>query len=329
MAIVVKHSGNAAPALVGAYGGGQGKRQAEDARQAAAIAAAAKQAEEQRQFQAREAYLSRQQQTRLSREAFGERRTAAQQEMDFRRESQASTQDFQREMDQTRSDLITGRDEQHRDWAVEDREFETLRRRDDIEWGYTAKTKAESETLANALHEIDTADYLTDAERGPARKEALQRFAGLQMTPRIAEVGGWKQGEIREQGGLILSMGKDGEIQKLGESKKSGTGAVMDREQHAKLWDAATKIAQGDSETPVGPDKIQKVLDAMDADYRRRTSGEASPAETEPQASGSQFETLQEFIEAFKDDPSNKEKRPPTFQEISIAKQKKVYRRAR
>lgn len=50
MAIVVKHSGNATPVLYGAYGSGQGKRRAEDSRQAMDIVARANEASRQRGF---------------------------------------------------------------------------------------------------------------------------------------------------------------------------------------------------------------------------------------------------------------------------------------
>lgn len=154
MAILVKHSGNAAPALVGAFGGGQGKRQAEDSRQALDLI----DREKSRQAASLESARNRAHQEAMAAREARERRKAIEEGREWELE----------------------REKRMREYGMEDREAEQQARRDDFEWQLTTKQKMELNRIADAEAAMEVNPDVSDPEKKEYRRMFAELKAGFQ-----------------------------------------------------------------------------------------------------------------------------------------------------
>lgn len=223
MAIVVKHSGNAAPTLVGAYGAGQGKRQAEDAKQMLDIASRAEEAAKQRRFAWQQAEAQRSFQRRESRMA--RRHDALQREIDRGWRSDEAALADERATERMRlghefgvEDMYTQADLRE-GMAVSDQ----MRRRDDIEWNYSTKQRQDFQRTFDALAEAQASNDFTDDEMKELRRQAYSKLAGVGPLPSIRERSPYPEGQgigqtwTSDVGNFLLTRNSKGEISKLGE----------------------------------------------------------------------------------------------------------------
>jgi hypothetical protein len=259
MGIVVKHSGNAAPVLYGAYGGGQGKRRAEDARQAADHIARATEAGRQRAFAHQQAIKQFRRQQILNKQArkhedarlaadrkWREEQAAA--ERDFRAHEAGLQRDWQQQHMLDQHDLNMERGEAEFNFRDQLADNEQQRRRDDIEWGYTAKQRQDFDRMFDALEEARESGDFTGEEMGELTRQAYAKLAGLQPVPRLKEKSPYPEGQQPGQvwesddGTMLLSRDDKGNVRKVGETNRKPT--FNDR-------NAAWKMALEMAEEPV------------------------------------------------------------------------------
>ena len=212
MAIVVKHSGNAAPTLVGAYGAGQGKRQAEDAKQMLDIASRAEEAAKQRWFAWQQAEAQRSFQRRESRVA--RRHDALQREIDrgWRSDEAALADERATERMRLRHELREGM-----------ADSDQMRRRDDIEWNYSTKQRQDFQRTFDALAAAQADKEFTDDEMKELRRQAYSKLAGVGPLPSIRERSPYPEGQgigqtwTSDDGNFLFTRDDKGNIKKLGE----------------------------------------------------------------------------------------------------------------
>lgn len=170
MAIVIKHSGNASSTLVGAYGGGQGQRQAQDARQAMDLA----DRERSRAVAARQAQLSRQHQAAMAAQEARRQQKAIEEARQF----QIGREELRHEWDVETRDAMTAQ-------RFDEMAFQSQQRRDDFVFQLTTQQKAELDKLANAEAEVMASSDYSDEEKKVLRKEFAMKRAGLQPVERL------------------------------------------------------------------------------------------------------------------------------------------------
>jgi hypothetical protein len=256
MGIVVKHSGNAAPVLYGAYGGGQGKRRAEDARQAADHIARATEAGRQRAFAHQQAIKQFRRQQILNKQArkhedarlaadrkWREEQAAA--ERDFRAHEAGLQRDWQQQHMLDQHDLNMERGEAEFNFRDQLADNEQQRRRDDIEWGYTAKQRQDFDRMFDALEEARESGDFTGEEMGELTRQAYAKLAGLQPVPRLKEKSPYPEGQQPGQvwesddGTMLLSRDDKGNVRKVGEINRKPTHADKNA-----AWKMAMEMAQ-------------------------------------------------------------------------------------
>jgi hypothetical protein len=192
MAIVVKSGGNAAPALVGAYGGGQGKRWSEDARQQAALIAARDAQNKTLDAQQRENKLSR---------AFTLERDEAGQERSL-------------ETMRLAADLREGT-----------ADADQMRRREDVEWAYSTKQRQEFDDLARSYDEAVNSGEFTPDELKEIKRQVIAKQAGIAPLPKLKKESPYPEGQdvgqvwqAPDSPGVTLTRDKEGNVKKLYES---------------------------------------------------------------------------------------------------------------
>lgn len=251
MAIVVKHSGNAAPLVVAAYGGGQGKRWAEDGRQAAAYVGQEKIAAGARATQARQAELNRQQQANQAKVA----RKAAERQAALNRQHQAKQAKVAREAAERQAaiDRDLKKDQFDRELEVRDKQAEQERvhqeemadkafqraqdrdrdlsdqRRDDLDYELSARQRSEFNKLSESYDEAAKSGLYDEEELGELKRQIFAKQAGIQPIPRMKEASPWPEGQgvgevwESDDGKLMLSRNKDGDVKRIAETNSQPT----------------------------------------------------------------------------------------------------------
>lgn len=192
MAIVVKSGGNPAPALVGAYGAGMGKRRAEDERQQAQLAAAKEAQQRSIAAQQQESALSRE--FTLGRDVAGQARAL--------------------ETMQTAADLREGA-----------AESEQLRRREDVEWTYTAQQRQKFDEMSRSYDEAVNSGEFSPDELKEVKRQVLAKQAGIAPLPKLKTQSPYQPGQdvgqvwqAPDSPGVTLTRDKEGNVKKLYES---------------------------------------------------------------------------------------------------------------
>jgi hypothetical protein len=250
MAIVVKHGGNPAPALVGAYGAGIGKRQAEDARQQAQLAAAEEAQRKSLEAQQREAALNRE--FTLGRDEAGQERSL--------------------ETMRLSADLREG-----------SAEADQLRRREDVEWGYTARQRQEFEDMARSYDEAVNSGEFSADELKEVKRQVLAKQAGIKPLPKLKKESPYPEGQdvgqvwqAPDSPGVTLTRDKEGNVKKLYES---GVGApsVADVAKIAQtVTDSlTTEDAKGGKKSPK-PEDVEAGVKRILEMHKRLTGGAAA-----------------------------------------------------
>jgi hypothetical protein len=328
MAIVVKHSGNAAPVLYGAYGSGQGKRRAEDSRQAMDIVARANEASRQRAF----AYLQSVRDFKQRRMLEDERRKFedAKRKEDFAFRAEQAGKD--REWRSNEADLhrqwqdeqfLNRADYKHElrlaeqkdaQWRQEDLAIsEQERRRDDIEWNYTTKQRQDYNRMFDLLEAAREDRIFTDDEFEEVKQQAYKKLLGLEPVPVIKKRSPFPEGQQPGQtwesadGNFLLTRDDKGNIKKLGELNQRPS--FQDRNAAFKL---AMEMAQeevldskgkGTGEFRTNPKKVKKLVQEIlgTQDY-----GGADPVAVQRYGVG--YDDDEEDAEV--DDSTDKNKKP-------------------
>lgn len=189
MPILVKHSGNAAPALVGAYGGGAGKRQAEDARTQAELQSRATEANKGRDFAAQQADLSRK---------FAAGETDA---------GQA---------------FAAGEAAKNRDFSANQADLNQQRQQQNIEFGYSAQQRAEFNKMTEALAAAEASGDFTPDELSEMRRQVQAKQAGMAPLPRLKKLSGRPEGQDAgdvwsDKGALMTFDAQKGMVVRLGD----------------------------------------------------------------------------------------------------------------
>lgn len=223
MAIVVKHSGNAAPTLVGAYGAGQGKRQAEDAKQMLDIASRAEEAAKQRWFAWQQAEAQRSFQRRESRVA--RRHDALQREIDRGWRSDEAALADERATERMRLRHEFGVEDMHTRADLREgmADSDQMRRRDDIEWSYTTKQRQDLQRMFDALEAAREDRIFDDDEFEEVKQQAYKKLLGLEPVPNIKKRSPYPEGQgigqtwTSDDGNFLFTRDDKGNIKKLGE----------------------------------------------------------------------------------------------------------------
>jgi len=293
MPILVKHSGNMAPTAYGAFGGGRGKREAEESAealrrkqqkdlQARALAAQAAESERQRQFAAQQAEDSRDwtsDQNKQSRDAQAE-------QADLTRKQQLAlhtdSQDFAREEGglnrdaaSTAAKIAADRARQNIDYAGERAlEFEDERARQTYNRGV--------EGIKADLEE----GRLTQEEADEAFNQLRQHSLGLDRykkspKPKPREEGR-NVGDSWTADGYLWTRDEKGIPKKIGEDR-----TVKTPKDRVDAYKVAVEMKKGDKEGGIAPDKRpigQIVEEILSGTGEAAVDAEVEPEETEPAA---------------------------------------------
>ena len=246
MAIVVKHSGNAAPALVGAYGGGQGKRQAEDAKQRLSIAARAEEAVRQQNFAERQAMLSRRQQRQESSKQMDY--TAAQRELDRTWRSNESVLGDERATERAKLGADLGDESRADQFSLRNQLADLNQDRDQekFTWEYSEKQRREVEQITAGLDEFKK--IASPEEYADAEKQAALQMAGITPDPKLKKPDSITAEQALQQiytdpeTGTRFIMDKDGRPKKFADSPKPPRADPSD---YVKAYESAIKMSTG------------------------------------------------------------------------------------
>jgi hypothetical protein len=250
MAIVVKSGGNPAPALVGAYAGGMGKRRAEDERQQAALIAA-KEAQQR-------SIAAQQQESALSR-TFASDQADANREFTLGRDEAGYLQADATQ--QTAADL-------REQAAVSDQ----LRRREDVEYTYTTEQKRKDAQYREALASVQT-----DEDMRPSEKlAAIQQLEAIRRN--IKPIANWTQKQITPEerlktstttlpNGAVIGFKPDGSPFKLMDSPESKQAESKAKDREAALKQATDELndasSKGDGTRPTMDAKITRAMEIL------------------------------------------------------------------
>jgi len=129
----------------------------------------------------------------------------------------------------------------------QDAEFEQRLEQENIDYGYTAKQEAEFQQLTAALDHIEKSEDYRPEEKLELRRQMQEKMLGFKKQPSLKSSKhpkGKDVGDIwtSDDGGLVLTRNKDGEIKKIGESK---TGPPTNNDRIA-AWAAAREALQNE-----------------------------------------------------------------------------------
>lgn len=285
MPITVKHSGNAAPQLVGAYGAGMGKRWADDGRAALARIAQEEEAQRQREFAAAEAQRSRDYQASEAEKA----RKFSDQQTDESRQDAWDRLNTQR-------DWSTQDQQRSRDWALSDQEsldkrnrsmaeFEQGLRRSDIEFTHTQQQREEFNKLSKAYDDaVKSGDYTPD-ELKEIKRRIVAKQAGIEPLPSLKKPSPWPAGQDigetwkSEDGNFLMTRDKDGNVKKLGETNANPT-----RQDRIKAYELAQKMKlPGEGEGDADPRPIKEIVAEILGESKPQTAARESPSDPLPE----------------------------------------------
>jgi hypothetical protein len=213
MPITVKHSGNAAPSAWGAFGAGQGKRYAEDAKAAMDRIFRREEEQKQRSFQAGENERNRQFQADESGLQFMRTRQLSEDRADIAgRESDVA---YQRSISMYERQSGDNRRARNMEWD---------RRRDDFTFELSERQRQEDNRLADIENEVMISPEYSPDEKKEFQMRIQERRAGVQPTARRRKPdqvwpNGMKTGDTFKRDGYLWSVGKEGEVTKEGEDR--------------------------------------------------------------------------------------------------------------
>jgi hypothetical protein len=241
MAILVKHSGNAAPGAWGAFAGGQGKRHAEDASAAMARIQQSTENAKQRNFQASENRKSRKFQEKQS-------DTARQFSIENREDQQAYT---------TKSTEAAWENQRERDDLSFERAFQTADynqqlQQENVEFGYSARQRSEFDALSQAYSEAASSGEFTPDELAEIKTQVIGKMGGIERMPQLKRKSPYPEGQgigqtwQSEDSRFLLSRDKDGQVKKLAE-----TNSMPTMKDIADLYGQASKALMKDD--PANP----------------------------------------------------------------------------
>lgn len=269
MPIVIKHSGNVAPALMGAFGGGKGRRQAEDARQAAAIAANARQAQEQRNLAERQAMLQRR---------FASREAAAARQ--FRRDENDTAYQRQLELIGIQSEGQEAAAEADLGRALREKTFDSELRRDDINFEYTAKQRAEFDRISSAYDDAVASGEFTADELREVRRQVSAKLAGIEPLPRLKQLSPWPKGQDvgetwqSSDGRFLLTRDAEGKVSKLADTNRQPTVSDV-ATLYKQGFDSLKTVDADGNETAPSPEDLDAFVERAIKLHRRLTGGPA------------------------------------------------------
>jgi hypothetical protein len=264
MAIVVKSGGNPAPALVGAYGAGIGKRQAEDARQQAQLAAAEEAQRKSLEAQQREAALGR----------------------EFTLERDEAGQERSLETMRLGADLREGA-----------ADADQLRRREDVDYAYTTQQRQEFDDAARSYDEAVNSGEFSEDELKEIKRQVLAKQNKIAPLPTLKKESPYTEGQgvgqvwqAPDSPGVTLTRDKEGNVKKLYESG-GGAPSVDDV---AKLAKTVTEtLTTEDQKTGLRvspkPEDVEAGVKRLLEMHKRLTGGSAAAAKGEAGA-GSKWE---------------------------------------
>jgi hypothetical protein len=141
-----------------------------------------------------------------------------------------------------REDMLEDRDAA----AVEARFVEAGRReagREDIEWGISARQRAEHNKLNEAYDEAKESGLYSEEELQDMRKQIIAKQAGIQPMPRMKEPSPYPEGQgVGEQWssrGFVMTRDPDGSERKIGDDRSVPTFKDI-----GDLWGQASKTLQ-------------------------------------------------------------------------------------
>jgi hypothetical protein len=254
MAIVVKHGGNPAPALVGAYGAGIGKRQAEEARQQAQLAAAEEAQRRNLEAQQREAALGRE--FTLGRDEAGQERSLQTMRLS--------------------ADLREG-----------SAEAEQLRRREDVEWGYSARQRQEFEDMARSYDEAVNSGEFSEDELKEVKRQVIAKQAGITPLPKLTQKQITPEERLKTStttlpDGAVIGFKPDGTPFRLLESPAIKQAESMNKDMEDALAQATEELneasSKGDGARPSSEDKLTRAEEIFKEKqaFRKRLTGGAT-----------------------------------------------------
>jgi hypothetical protein len=301
MPILVKHSGNAAPTAYGAFGGGQGRRYAEDAKDAVNRI----EADRQRGFQANQANLDRfyrhvesaanrrfqSEQSKLGYEqqsgenALNREFQADQGELGFKRQSgeNALNRRFQEEQ--------SGLGYQHQESMFErqaalNREFregDWKRRREEFSFELTERQRQEDNTLADSLADVANSPDYTAEEKRNFSQRINERRANIQPVarrPKSGQLGpnGMPIGEVFNRNGWTFAVTDKG-VERIGEDP-----TVLSGKDLAGVYAQATALAENEETGVVDQAKVDAYVKKFIDMHTQVVSGKFGKEEAKPGA---------------------------------------------
>jgi len=238
MPITVKHSGNAAPSIWGAFAGGKGRRQAEESSAALARIERAK---------------DRRLQVNLHRSSQHQRIQELRDQRAFQREMEelSHRQSFER-MDYNRTLQSEMADEAAQRW------------RDKVEFEFDAQQRAEFDRLSKGYEEAKASGEFTEDELDDIRRQVIAKQAGIEPMPRLKRTGPSPQEMFDqntfERNGVVYGFDKDGAVKKLADSNSAPTFRDI-----SDLYKQAIQVLQNEDGTLPGREEIDRfVQDALE-----------------------------------------------------------------
>ena len=293
MAIVVKSGGNPSPALVGAYGGGQGRRWAEDARQQAAFAASSEEERKRRLAQQRESNLARKERTEEADRARAFSAEQAGQGRAFSEQEAALGRDF-----------TLGRDKAGQERSLQTMRFSSdlregsadadqWRKRQDVEWTYTMQQRQAHDRLTEALANLQADPDMTEMQKieGADQIKAqlynikpVEKLSPKHMTPEER----FKNTTTTLPDGTVIAFNPDGTAHKLVESPAIKQAKSRDKDIEGAIKQATEELNNKASNEGVSPPTTEEKLKRAEEifkekqAFRKLLTGGAEGAVSEP-----------------------------------------------
>lgn len=298
MPILVKHSGNAAPTLWGAYAGGQGRRWAEDARLALNRIFTRQENEKQRAFHASQAALSRAAAEKAREDEFAFRSQEADEARAYGASQAADHREYmawQNEKAQWYRDRDAARAREHadamalrqHDWQVDAADQTFDRQKGMIDYGIDAKQRAEFNQLSEAYQDAAQSGQYSDEDLAEFKRQIIAKQAGITTPmPKLKKQSPWPEGQdvgqtwLSDDGRFHLGRDKDGKVYKIGETNVLPTMKDIAGlyEQGHKALTRKVKGADGlETDQAPTPQEVEAWVDRA-VQMHRKYAGGAQPA---------------------------------------------------
>ena len=286
MGILIKHSGNAASALTGAYGAGQGKAREDAGRQVLPQVLSAEEARKARVAAGMEAAKSREFAAGQADESRAFQADQGDIDRQFRSDEAATSRDFQA----NQSDLTNDR-------AIERDDLQSLRHRNDVEFGYSARQRAEFNNLSASYDEAVKSGNFTPDELKEVHRQVLLKQAGIKPTASLKPPSQWPEGQdvgqtwTSEDGNWLHTRDDKGNV-----SSKPNKFQVTNQDR-IKAYDIAQRLKTPDASGKVqDPRPIKDIVAEMLGD----PSASAETPVVDPNANLSEAEIQLKNVKADK-----------------------------